>query len=364
MTRTPSLLKKNKKKIELFKYTLFSSIMNITSLAIGINYTNNPHGISQLDGCVPDALYVDAYLRETFPTIEQHLLLDSQATKAAIMQKLQQIVQGVNNRDSVGVSTLLFFYYSGHGTIVTDSSSQPDEKDGHDEVIVPFDGQLIVDDFFHSQFLSLLPASCTCVMIVDACNSGTFADCKYNYKLSNTLNWVADETSSAKTCPATVYCLSASSDNEYARESYFSRYEMYRGYFTVALQEMWVDPTVFTTKTIYETMSWIQSRYLGVSSFSPQFMNITSTENLLPTFTIGTLFSDIQSQIQVRSPSTWPALPFIEYSSPPSLENSNDYDSPTPTVSTLVIPISPSSSSGLIMLILVVLAFLMMRTNN
>jgi len=261
--------------------------------------------------------------------------LDGQATRNNILSTLASMipVQGARGaRGSPGAQDkeLIFFYFSGHGTYTFENQADlanKDEVDGRDEIIVPFDGQLITDDMFYSSFLSLLPASTTLVMIIDACNSGTFADLDFNYTLDTTnpqlLAWTEQElpvnlqkqTIQTKT-KATVYSLSASSDNEFAREGYFSRYESYRGYFTVALQENWMTATV--NKTLYDYMRSIQTQYLGTSQLSPQTMNISSTERLLSSMTLETLFGEFTSQQQqellsIKYPSTWTSLPSIHF---------------------------------------------------
>lgn len=296
-------------------------VTRVYGLFIGLNYKQNSVGISQLDGCVPDTLYMKSYIEETFPTIQTKLLLEGQATRNNILSELTNLKQEIINNNVGGQKQLVFFYYSGHGSFVFEQTEKKDEIDEKDEVIVPYDGQFITDDLFYSTFLSLLPETCTCVMMIDACNSGTFADLDFNYKLDisqqQLLPWVETELpvdlqkiESEKT-KATVYCISASSDDEYAREGYFSRYGSFRGYFTVAIQENWLTAT--GSKTLYDYMRSIQLQYLGTRS---QTMNLNSSTNarLLSSMTLETLFGHLVPQVQIKYPSTWEYLPRITFS--------------------------------------------------
>jgi hypothetical protein len=308
------------------------SSIPVFGLFIGLNYANNTQNIPELDGCVPDCLYMKTYFEKTFPEIDSKLILENQATRSKILQELDTLKNKIisSSGEDNNKKSLVFFYYSGHGSFVFENQENPkDELDGRDEVIVPFDGQLISDDEFYQHFLSGLPSSCTCIMIIDACNSGTFADLDCNYKLVNqniTWNWTETELSSELQKPeniktkATVYCLSAASDDEYAREGYFSRYQSYRGYFTVALQEKWLN--VAMSQTLFDLMLSIQNQYLG----SLQTMNITTTEHLLSIMTLETLFGDLittNTKVIMDYPSTWTTLPTIEY-------NSFDFKDPDP----------------------------------
>jgi hypothetical protein len=186
------------------------SSIPVFGLFIGLNYANNTQNIPELDGCVPDSLYMKTYFEKTFPEIDSKLIFENQATRSKILQELDTLKNKIifSSGEENNKKSLVFFYYSGHGSFVFENPENPkDELDGRDEVIVPFDGQLISDDEFYQHFLSGLSSSCTCIMIIDACNSGTFADLDCNYKLVNqsqnqnqnqniTWNWTETELSS------------------------------------------------------------------------------------------------------------------------------------------------------------------------
>jgi hypothetical protein len=265
----------------------------VKGLFIGVDYTGNSIGISELRGCVNDARTLHAYVRDTFGLQNDDLkmLLNQQATKSAILQELD--VLRANSANS-----LVFVFYSGHGTYYTDFDG--DEADGHDEIIVPFDGNLITDDEFYAHFTSKLDPSCHLVLIVDACNSGTFSDCANNYVLTGSN--VTASTLSSKSFPCKVFGLSACSDDELARESFFSKYNAFRGHFTVALQELWTAQNLaqMSFKTILQNLN------LGPS----QTINVTSTEILHETTsTLNSIFGSIQFQRVLSDPSTWLSLP-------------------------------------------------------
>jgi hypothetical protein len=63
------------------------------------------------------------------------------------------------------------FYYSGHGSQVTDASG--DEADGWDEVLCPYDWPKYVSDDDFRVILAKAKPGVTLDVIIDACHSGT-----------------------------------------------------------------------------------------------------------------------------------------------------------------------------------------------
>ncbi len=133
------------------------------SLHIGIN--DYPGTSNDLSGCVNDANdWREAMEARGFQT---RSLLDAQATKAAMVDAIQEIVQSTD-KDDIGVIT-----YSGHGTWIPDEDG--DEADGRDEALCPHDimsGALLSDDELYDIF-SQRKWSARIIFISDSCHSGS-----------------------------------------------------------------------------------------------------------------------------------------------------------------------------------------------
>lgn len=147
------------------------------ALCVGINvFKNFPD--ATLQGCVNDAHDMSALLQEKFgyKPDEITVLTDDQATKAAIMQQLTQMV----NDAKAGKLKSIVFSLSSHGTQVPDTNG--DEKDKADEAFCPHDlaqkgnqwdpEHIIVDDELNALF-GQLPPSATLEAFFDTCHSGT-----------------------------------------------------------------------------------------------------------------------------------------------------------------------------------------------
>lgn len=147
------------------------------ALCVGINqFRRYPQ--FQLNGCVNDARDMAALLTGTlgWRKSEITLLLDKQATKAAILARLGKFV----DQAKAGKLERIVFSWSSHGTQVADTSG--DEPDGVDEAFVPYDvaekdgdwdpAHIIVDDELHDLFAALPPAV-ELEVFLDTCHSGT-----------------------------------------------------------------------------------------------------------------------------------------------------------------------------------------------
>jgi hypothetical protein len=95
------------------------------ALCIGIN--NYPGTHMDLSGCVNDANDWAAELAGRGFAVSK--LIDSQATKAAMVNGIQSLIGGAVSGD------VLVITYSGHGTYVPDTNG--DEIDGLDEGALP-----------------------------------------------------------------------------------------------------------------------------------------------------------------------------------------------------------------------------------
>jgi len=142
--------------------------MTQKALLVGIN---NYKQINDLNGCLNDITNVRDVLQKYsgFATADIRLLADSRATKANIMARLEWLVKGAKDGDT------LVFHYSGHGTQIRDRHGD-ELKDHMDEAICPWDinwdGGLILDDDL-SAFFATLKKGVTLEVILDSCHSGS-----------------------------------------------------------------------------------------------------------------------------------------------------------------------------------------------
>ena len=147
------------------------------ALCVGINVFKN-YPDATLQGCVNDANDMVSLLKDKFgfAPADITLLTDAQATKAAIMQNLTQMVADAK----AGKLTTMVWSLSSHGTQLPDTNG--DEKDRLDEAFCPHDlaqkgsqwdlDHVIVDDELNALF-SQLPASATLEVYLDTCHSGS-----------------------------------------------------------------------------------------------------------------------------------------------------------------------------------------------
>jgi WD40 repeat protein len=121
-TNTFSATARNKDNIESDANSaeLFSEITGKTStcyvLAVGINQYKNPRMI--LNYAKPDAesfeKIVDERGAQLYKNMEVHTLFDAEASRAAILSKLDELAAKIHQED------VFIFYYAGHGSMVDD----------------------------------------------------------------------------------------------------------------------------------------------------------------------------------------------------------------------------------------------------
>jgi hypothetical protein len=138
--------------------------MTKRALCIGIN--DYPGTGSDLSGCVNDCSDWAATLAARGFAVTK--LLDGQATKAAMVAAIGDVIGNAAKDDTVVIT------YSGHGTWAPDESG--DEPDGRDEALCPWDigttGEVLLDDEIHALF-SQRHSGVRVVLISDSCHSGT-----------------------------------------------------------------------------------------------------------------------------------------------------------------------------------------------
>ena len=139
--------------------------MSKKALCVGIN--DYPYEGNDLNGCVNDAnAWADLLVKHYgFAKSDVNLLIDAQATKAAILDALQTLVAEAIAGD------ILVFTNSSHGTYIADTSG---DEPMYDEAMCPFDcaDNLLVDDELR-KLIANLPKGVHLTVISDSCFSGT-----------------------------------------------------------------------------------------------------------------------------------------------------------------------------------------------
>ncbi|KMT14918.1 hypothetical protein BVRB_3g064320 [Beta vulgaris subsp. vulgaris] len=139
------------------------------ALLVGCNYTNTQY---QLHGCINDVVSMQELLVDRFgfepESIE--LLIDEGPgskllpTGVNIKKALKKMI------DEAEAGDVLFFHYSGHGTLVPSKHHLKRE-----EAIVPCDFNLITDVDFR-QLVNGLPKGASFTILSDSCHSGGLID--------------------------------------------------------------------------------------------------------------------------------------------------------------------------------------------
>jgi hypothetical protein len=139
--------------------------MTKKALCVGIN--TYPIQGMDLSGCVNDAHAWASLLNEhyDFPTADISMLIESEATYAAIIAGLKSLLAGAQPGD------VLVFTNSSHGTYLVDADG---DESMYDEALCPYDvvDHPLVDDELRVLF-SDLPAGVRLTVISDSCHSGT-----------------------------------------------------------------------------------------------------------------------------------------------------------------------------------------------
>ena len=134
---------------------------NRRALCVGVNvYKNLPDAV--LHGCANDVVQMKGLLKDFlgFGDPDIVTLTDAEATKAAIMQELRDMVAGAKT----GKHAYLVFSMSSHGTQVPDVDGD-EESDHADEAFCPHDlaqkgnqwdpNHVITDDELHNLFVQV-----------------------------------------------------------------------------------------------------------------------------------------------------------------------------------------------------------------
>ncbi|XP_062193898.1 metacaspase-9 [Phragmites australis] len=139
---------------------------------VGCNYAGTPH---ELRGCINDVLAMRHVLltRLGFAPADVTVLTDDDRSAAAVLPtgaNVKRALADMVARAEPG--DVLFFHYSGHGTLVP--PVKPHHR-GRDEAIVPCDFNLITDVDFR-QLVDRVPQGASFTMVSDSCHSGGLID--------------------------------------------------------------------------------------------------------------------------------------------------------------------------------------------
>ncbi len=179
------------------------------ALLVGLNYPGDTSYM--LNASYNDVLLVKKHLvdNEDFRNEDILILTDKNPQDTAFYATFYNIVTRIKEIIEIAKSDdLIFFYFSGHGSQITDNNG--DERDSMDECFVPADytKNIITDDLIYDLFSK---ANCSILSIFDCCSSGGMSDLKYKfslnpYTLTNNLS-INDESKD-------IVCLSSSSDSK------------------------------------------------------------------------------------------------------------------------------------------------------
>jgi len=143
---------------------------NKKAVLVGINKYLEPG--NDLRGCIYDVENMYDILTKLykFDPDNIRIVLDKRATKQAILERLDWLVQ--NNQ----VGDELLFQYSGHGSQIRDREGD-ELEDGLDEILCPTDlnwDDPLKDDDLANLFVKI-PDGITLTMISDSCHSGSIS---------------------------------------------------------------------------------------------------------------------------------------------------------------------------------------------
>jgi len=171
------------------------------ALLIGINYIGMK---GQLSGCINDTRNMKRFLMSIGYSEENIIVVteksDKIPTKETILKELKALV--------TSGATNLVFCYSGHGSYITDTTG--DEEDRRDEVLVPLDyltnGVIIDDDL--KVIINKMNKNSKLMCVFDCCHSGTCLDLPYVYTEGRMVSNNSSETK------AEVVLISGCLDNQ------------------------------------------------------------------------------------------------------------------------------------------------------
>ncbi|KAJ6853981.1 metacaspase-9 [Iris pallida] len=138
---------------------------------VGCNYFNTRN---ELRGCINDVVSMRELIvgRFGFDPADVVVITDEPGSEVQPTGKnIREALRAMVDRAEAG--DVLFFHYSGHGTLIP--AAKPHHGHKRDEAIVPVDFNLITDVDFR-QLVDRLPAGVSFTIISDSCHSGGLID--------------------------------------------------------------------------------------------------------------------------------------------------------------------------------------------
>lgn len=182
------------------------------ALLIGINYIDTEN---ELYGCINDVGSLkDRISNNGFTDIT--VLTDYtilKPTKNNILNAFKNLLLNSSAGD------LLFFVYSGHGSYTLDRNG--DEKTGYDQMIVPLDLNMIIDDELKQIIQTNLKSNVTLFAMFDSCFSGSVLDLRYQYMDSLNYDNYTENFKQLET-QGNVFMISGCNDYQTSADSQFN----------------------------------------------------------------------------------------------------------------------------------------------
>jgi hypothetical protein len=140
-------------------------------------------------------------------------LTSKKATRDNILNEFKTLL--VNSQEG----DLLFLLYSGHGSYDIDRNG--DEKTGYDQLIVPCDFKIIVDDELKSIIQKNLKKNVTLFAMFDSCFSGSVLDLRYQYMDSLNYDNFTENSKELETT-GNVFMISGCSDYQTSADAFIN----------------------------------------------------------------------------------------------------------------------------------------------
>uniref|UniRef100_A0A6C0IH58 Peptidase C14 caspase domain-containing protein n=1 Tax=viral metagenome TaxID=1070528 RepID=A0A6C0IH58_9ZZZZ len=164
--------------------TTVTNFINKKSLHIGINYYETD---KRLNGCVNDAHNISDFIKNNCGFRSENIRVLTDEQSSTIKPTKNNILEALTNLlNSSTAGDLLFFTYSGHGTSTLNVNTS--QKYNQKTELVPSDYKnssgeylLIKDTEIKILLDTYLKSGVTLFALIDACNSGTVFDLKYQY---------------------------------------------------------------------------------------------------------------------------------------------------------------------------------------
>jgi len=248
---------RNLRESEIIQTTIVIN-KNKNALLIGINYTGTTN---ELKGCISDVNCVkDRLTKQNFNNIKTMTdFTDLKPTKNNILNEFKNLL--VNSQEG----DLLFFLYSGHGSYALDKNN--DETTGYDQLIVPLDFNMIVDDELKTIIQTNLKKKVTLFAMFDSCFSGSVLDLRYQYMDSLKYDNFTENGKELETI-GNVFMISGCTDYQTSADAVINNQA--NGAMTWSLLESLKQKPVCSWRELVKNMRYILkgSKYTQIPQFS------------------------------------------------------------------------------------------------